>query len=198
MVTQAEVIYVDEVNKLCAAKDEGADGAQAKADGREEAGPSKPRDQGPDPRQGDGEGDGEGRDPFFDPLLNMPPGMAEFQRKQQEKAATWGPHGLMIIIPLRLGLECVNPIYFPGIPRPIALPPHACFLSVDAGVQVSGRLCRSRRRSGLSAGSRTTPFTLSVSRARSWSGWTRTTPSRRRRYCTHMVQAGLGCPDPLR
>jgi hypothetical protein len=51
---------------------------------------------------------------FYDPLLHLPPRLLEEERRRQLSSTFWGADGLLILIPLRLGLAGLNPIYIPG------------------------------------------------------------------------------------
>lgn len=59
---------------------------------------------------------------FFDPLLNRPPHMVVEDQQRAQGAQyhqPWRPEqGLMIVVPIRLGLEKINAEYLPGQKRP--------------------------------------------------------------------------------
>lgn len=115
-MTQAEVIYTDEVHSICSGE------AEEKV-GEEEAkgvlgDPPHVRARGP---EGGREGAGEGEDPlqgaaggFFDPLLNRPPAMVEEDRRREAGHGPWAKEGAVVVVPLRLGLANLNPAYIPG------------------------------------------------------------------------------------
>ncbi len=115
-MTQAEVIYIDEVNRLCCPD-------QATAAAEEQ------------PQQPAPEGEGEssvaaaaaaaaavmGCSGFFDPLLHRPPEVVAADKKAQERLEAgmlnrpWiAGEGVMILVPLRLGLASLNADYIPG------------------------------------------------------------------------------------
>ena len=116
MVTQAEVIYVDEVLRHCSVAneyDEKSSSSQAPKDdtttpaAETSAGP--PSDDEPPGSSSIGSDAG-----FFDPLLNIPPSLLALE-KERELHSTWStPHGIIVLIPLRLGLDSLNPAYIPG------------------------------------------------------------------------------------
>lgn len=93
MVTQAEVIYIDDVRATACSS----------------SSPQPPEDAATPPPSSSS-------DPpsFYDPLLHLPPKLLEEERRRSCSSALWSTDGLVILVPLRLGLNGLNPIYIPG------------------------------------------------------------------------------------
>lgn len=92
MVTQAEVIYIDDVRATACSS----------------SSPQPPEDAAtPPPSSSDPPS-------FYDPLLHLPPKLLEEERRRSCSSALWSTDGLVILVPLRLGLNGLNPIYIPG------------------------------------------------------------------------------------
>lgn len=102
MVTQAEVVYIDEVLRHCSAEPDASD----KDGGGQSESSTPPSELEPPPPGAALE--------FFDPLLHVPPSVLA-KEKERELQSTWATdHALIILIPLRLGLDSLNPAYIPG------------------------------------------------------------------------------------
>lgn len=105
LVTQAEVIYIDEVSRLCCPQeDEGTPAG--------ESSPANAAAAAVLMEEGGG---------FFDPLLHRPPAMEAADRKEQARREAgmlqrpWvAGEGVVILVPLRLGLASLNADYIPG------------------------------------------------------------------------------------
>lgn len=109
MVTQAEVVYIDEVLRQCsAANDPDTTTKKDVEDGGEQQVPP-PSDSEPPP--------GASLE-FFDPLLHVPPSVLA-QEKERQLQYTWAKDSIIVLVPLRLGLDSLNPAYIPGTLLPI-------------------------------------------------------------------------------
>ena len=129
LVTQAEVIYVDEVNRLCCPQQQQQPSTSNAADGAAASSSSAGAAAGglmaaavmEKVASGGGGNNKEEASSFFDPLLHRPPEVVEADRKAQARREQgmlnrpWiAGEGVVILVPLRLGLASLNGDYIPG------------------------------------------------------------------------------------
>ena len=117
LVTQAEVIYIDEINRLCCPEQQPTSNA---TDGAAAAASSSAAGAAALMAEVAASG-GSKAEPFFDPLLHRPPEVVEADSKAQARREQgmlnrpWiAGEGVVILVPLRLGLASLNGDYIPG------------------------------------------------------------------------------------
>lgn len=118
LVTQAEVIYIDEINLLCCPEQQPASNA---ADGAATAAASSSTARAEALLAEVASSGGNKAESFFDPLLHRPPQVVEADSKAQARREQgmlnrpWiAGEGVVILVPLRLGLASLNGDYMPG------------------------------------------------------------------------------------